>query len=415
MKTVIKSYKYRIYPNKEQQDILEFNMGCSRFVFNHIKATYEMYKKQVEERGLKLYANRKLFNAMLTDLKKRYSFLKEANSTALQKAYDNLISGYRMVGKAKNGWVKFKSRKNPVQSFRTLNVKIINGKLKLPKINSLISMKYSRKVLGDILTATISRNNSNQYFVSINVKNSPIKSLKKTGKKVGIDLGLKNLATFSNGSKTGKIELREIDKKIRRQNQILSNRIKGGCNWVKAKTKLNQLYQRKKNIINDFLHKTTTKIVREFDEIYVGDVNSQLGLKSKYLARTTADQHWYEFKRQLEYKSDWYDKYFEVVDEKYTSKTCSNCGYITEVLELNIRKWICPECNTKHDRDVNAAINILTVGTTGIAFGKTNDQVGGLGIHEPLKGHGSSIKKPESGNDETMKNEDLGRISGRLK
>jgi len=182
MKTVTKSYKYRIYPNKEQQDILEFNMGCSRFVFNHIKATYEMYKKQVEERGLKIYANRKLFNVILTDLKKRYSFLKEANSTALQKAYDNLISGYRMVGKAKNGWVKFKSRKNPVQSFRTTKVKIINGKLKLPKINSPIPMKYSRKILGDILTATISRDNSNQYFVSINVKNSPLSLLKNREK-----------------------------------------------------------------------------------------------------------------------------------------------------------------------------------------------------------------------------------------
>ncbi len=93
----------------------------------------------------------------------------------------------------------------------------------------------------------------------------------------------------------------------------------------------------------------------------------------------------------MKYKSDWYDKHFEVVDEKYTSKTCSNCGYVTESLGLNVRRWICPACNTKHDRDVNAAINILTVGTTGFAFGKTNDQVGGLGIYEPLKGHGSSM------------------------
>lgn len=179
MKTVNKSYKYRIYPNKEQQDILEFNIGSARFVFNHIKAIYEIYKKQLAERGFKLYANRKLFNAILNDLKRHHLFLKEANSTALQKAYDNLISAYKMVGKAGNGWVKFKSRKNPVQSFRTLNIKIIDGKLKLPKINTLIPIKYSRKVKGDILTATISRNNSNQYFVSINVKNSPVKHLKK--------------------------------------------------------------------------------------------------------------------------------------------------------------------------------------------------------------------------------------------
>jgi len=347
-------------------------MGSARFVFNHVKAMYEIYRKQAVGYGFRLYANRKLFNSILNDLKRYYPFLKEANSTVLQKAYDNLISAYKMVGKANHGCVKFKSRKNPVQSFRTLNVKIIDGKLKLPKIKSLISMKYSRKVRGDILTATISRNNSNQYFVSINVKNSPIKHLKKTDQKVGIDLGLKDLATFSNGFKTGKLYLKEVDRKIRRQNQILSKRVRNGYNWIKAKTKLSQLYQKKKNIINDFLHKTTTRIVQDFDEIYVGNVNSQLGLKNKHLARTTADQHWYEFKRQLEYKSDWYDKYFSVVAEKYTSKTCSNCGHVTESLNLNIRQWTCHECNMHHDRDVNAACNILTVGTTGIAFSKTN-------------------------------------------
>lgn len=372
MKTVNKSYKYRIYPNKEQQDILNFNMGCARFVFNHIKAKYEIYKKQLTEHGFKLYANRKLFNAILNDLKRDYPFLKEANSTVLQKAYDNLISAYKMVGKACHGWVKFKSKKNPVQSFRTLNIKIIDSKLKLPKINTSIPMRYSRKVKGDILTATISKNNSNQYFVSINVKNSPVKHLKKTDKKVGIDLGLKDLATYSNGYKTGKIHLKEVDKKIERQHQILSNKVKNGCNWIKAKTKLNQLYQKKKDIINDFLHKTTIQIVRDFDEIYVGKVNNQLGLKNKHLARTTADQHWHEFKRQLKYKSNWYSKHFKVVDEKYTSKTCSNCGYVIKSLDLNIRTWTCPKCNIQHDRDVNAAQNILTVGTTGIAFEKIN-------------------------------------------
>ncbi|MEN4069162.1 MAG: RNA-guided endonuclease TnpB family protein [Methanobacterium sp.] len=384
-----KSYKYRIYPNKEQQDILEFNMGSARFVFNHVKVMYELYRKQAIEYGLKpVYANRKLFNNILNDLKKHHPFLKEVNSTVLQKAYDDLISAYKMVGKANHGWVKFKSRKNPVQSFRTLNAKIVEGKLKLPKIKSLISMKYSRKVRGDILTATISRNNSNQYFVSFNVKNSPVKALKKTNQKVGIDLGLKNLATFSNGFKTGKIHLKEVDNKIRRYNQIISKKVKDGCNWLKAKTKLNQLYQKKKNIINDFLHKTTTQIVQEFDKIYIGNVNNQLGLKNKHLARATADQHWFEFKRQLQYKSDWYDKHFRVVNEKYTSKTCSNCGYVTEVLDLNIRRWICPKCNIEHDRDINAARNMktlndkqrhsrffLTVGTTGLAFGKTNNQL----------------------------------------
>lgn len=142
--------------------------------------------------------------------------------------------------------------------------------------------------------------------------------------------------------------------------------------WMKAKTKLNRLYQKKKDIINDLLDKTTTQIVTRFDEVYVGNMNSQLWIKNKHTSRITLDQHWYEFKRQLKYKSDWYDKHFRVVNEKYYIKN-SNCGYVTESLNLNIRQWVCPQCSTQHDRDINAAQNILTVGTTGFAFGKIND------------------------------------------
>ena len=201
-------------------------------------------------------------------------------------------------------------------------------------------MKYSRKIKGNILTATITKENNN-YFVSINVKNSPVKPKNKTNKSIGIDLGLKTLATFPDGIKIDKIELNKIDNKIKRQAQILSNKIKYSNNWFKAKTKLNKLYTTKKNIINDFLHKITTKIISDYDNIYVGNVSSQLGLKNKNLARITADQHWYEFKRQLKYKSTWYDKTFAVVNEKYTSRTCSNCNYQHKDFNLNIREWIC--------------------------------------------------------------------------
>jgi putative transposase len=383
MKKVNKSYKYRIYPNKEQQKIIDFNINCARFVFNRIKARYEMYKEHIKKfTSTPLYANRKLFNIILKDLKKEHPFLKEANSTALQKSYDNLIQAYRNVGKTGAGWVKFKSKRNPVQSFRTINVKIINNKLKLPKIKNPIKMKYSKPINGDILTATITKNNNGHYYASINVKNSIVKELPKTNKSVGIDLGLKDLATLSNGFKTGKILLKKIDDKIKNQNRILSLRKKDGSNWIKAKTKLNKLYILKKNKILDFLHKLTTQIVRDFDNIFVGNVNSQLGLKNKKLARTTADQHWFEFKRQLEYKSEWYDKFFSVVDEKFTSKTCSNCGCVIGSLDLNVRRWQCLGCGVVHDRDVNAARNILTVGTTGVAFGKANSLVGGLGISD---------------------------------
>jgi putative transposase len=189
---------------------------------------------------------------------------------------------------------------------------------------------------------------------------------------VGIDLGLKDSITTSDGFKSGRISFKKLDAKIGRFNQILSCRVKDGKNWFKTRTKLKNIYSKKKNHINDTIHKITTEIVDQYDKIFVGNVNSQLGLKNHRLAKTTSDAHWFEIKRQLEYKSEWYGKEFEVVDEKYTSKTCSVCGFVNDGLDLSIREWTCPTCNTNHDRDTNAAINIRTVGLTGLAFGKTN-------------------------------------------
>jgi putative transposase len=148
---------------------------------------------------------------------------------------------------------------------------------------------------------------------------------------VGIDLGLKDSMTLSDGSKSGKILLKELDDKIARLNQILSCRVKNGKNWFKTKGKLNKTYSKKKNQINDTMHKITIEIISKYDKIFVGNVNSQLGLKNKKLAKTTADQHWFEIKRQIEYKSNWHGKEFKVVDEKYTSKICHKCGYDKEM------------------------------------------------------------------------------------
>ncbi|GAA5819079.1 MAG: IS200/IS605 family element transposase accessory protein TnpB [Methanobrevibacter sp. CfCl-M3] len=384
-KIVNKSYKYRIYPSQEQIKFIEYNINSNRFIFNHVKATYEFYKKEVQRLNLpEIYANRKLFNMILKDLKKIYPFLKEADSTCLQSAYENLIQAHKNVGGG-DCWVKFKSTRNPVQSYKTKSnkdsIKIIDGKLKINKLKSPIKIKLSRKINGKILSYTITRQHNNQYFASINLSKSIVIQNPKTGRRVGIDLGLKDFTTLSNGFKTGKIFLKKFDDRIARLNQELSCRVKNGKNWLKTKTKLARTYQSKKNKILNDLHWYSHKIVSDFDSISVGNVNSKLGLSNKRLAKTTSDQHWYEFKRQLEYKSDWYGKEFKLVDEKFTSKTCSSCGFQLEEMDLSVKKWECPDCGSVHDRDVNAARNIRTVGATGIAFGKTNNIVGGLGIY----------------------------------
>ena len=316
----------------------------------------------------------------LNQIRKEHDFLENMNSTARQCAYDGLIQGFSNISKIGTKYPRCKSKKNTVQSYKVKDsVKIIRGKLKLPKMKNTIKIKYSRKINGKIRSATITNNNG-KYFVSINVTKSVIKSKKKTSKSVGIDLGIKEVITTSDGYKSGKILLEELDNKIARAHQKLSNRKQSGKNWQKAKTKLNNLYSKKRNIILDKLHKITTKIITEYDKIFVGNIQSKFTLKNKHLAKSTTDSHLFEIKRQLKYKSKWYDKEYKEINEKYTSKNCSTCNHIFDKLKLNTRKWICPICKVEHDRDINVAINIQTVGTTVTAFSKTNNIVSVLGI-----------------------------------
>jgi putative transposase len=376
-KEVNKSYKYRIYPSFEQEKYLIQSIGGSRFVFNQLKGLQEfLYKNYCYGNSIPEGYNFNPFSKYITQnyntkLKKVFLWLNDIDSHNTMRTAHSFTQSMLNFKKSGFGMPKYKSRHNPVQSFTTTYIKVIDGKLKIPKLKETIKMKYSRPIKGKILSGTISKEN-NKWYVSINVSKSIITSKPKTGKIVGIDLGLKDAITCSNGKKSGKIQLKFFDNKIKILGKKIANRIKDSCNWSKTKVKLAQTYINKKNYIKDFIHKITTKIVNNNDQIYVGNVNNQLGLKNKKLAKTTADQHWYEIKRQLEYKSDWYDKKFKVVNEKYTSKTCSNCGYKLLELGLGVRTWTCPECNSKHDRDINAAINIQTVGTTGFAFSKTN-------------------------------------------
>jgi putative transposase len=304
-------------------------------------------------------------------------FLKYADSTALQQARKNFDNSKTNFFKFGRGKPVFKSKNHGNNSYRTTSKKVdfSNNLVFLPKIG-YVKYRSKYKLLGledRILSKTVSRV-ADKYFVSLTVKNIPVKSLPKTKLDVGIDLGIKDIAVFSDGFKSGKIPfIYEINQRIDRGNQVLSNKQVGSNNFLKAKTKLQNLYYKKTCIVRDFLHKLTKDIVVNYDKIFVGNVNSQLGLKNCNLARSTSDSHWFEFKRMLEYKSDWYDKEFEIVNESYTSKTCNVCGGINKDLKLSVRNWTCPVCNTEHDRDVNAAKNIRTVGTTGIAFGKTNN------------------------------------------
>ncbi|MDR2623193.1 MAG: transposase, partial [Methanobrevibacter sp.] len=305
-KEVNKSYKYRIYPSFEQQKILNNNIGANRFVFNQLKGMsdfqykYPCYGNSIEFNPFNKYSCQN-FSKQLKDC---FNFLNEADAKSIQIRAQSFAQGMINITNSSFGFLKFKNRKDSKQSYTTTYVKIVEGKLKLPKIKETIKMKYIRPINGKILSGTVS-NENNKWYISINVSKSIVTSKPKTSKIIGIDLGLKNSINCSTGFKSGKILLKKLDTKIKRLHQILAKKEIYHKNWFKTKAKLRKTYISKKNKIIDSIHKLTTNIVTDFDEIYVGNVNNKLGLKNKNLAKTTADQHWYEIKRQLKYKSDW--------------------------------------------------------------------------------------------------------------
>ncbi|GAA5819052.1 MAG: IS200/IS605 family element transposase accessory protein TnpB [Methanobrevibacter sp. CfCl-M3] len=362
---VNKSFKVRAYPSKNQEEMIFKSFGATRYIFNELLNLNNFQYNS----GCGI-APPKNYETLIKDIK---PFLKEVDSTILQQSRKDLIQSFknffRRVKKGEDpGYPKFKSKHNNRQSFRTTNKKVdlVKKTAYFPKIGD-IKFKSSFRFPKDlhILSKTLVFEN-NRFFVVFTCKDVPVEILPKTGKSVGIDLGLKDALNLSDGVKSSKIFDFRNDNRIKRLNKKLAKQVKDSNNWLKTKTKLNNCYYHKKESIKDKLHKITTNLVRDFDTIVVGNVNSKLGLSNHNLAKTTADQHWFEIKRQLEYKSNWFGKDFKLVDERYTSKTCSECGFVLDSLDLGVRHWICPNCGSNHDRDTNAAKNILTVGLMGI-------------------------------------------------
>jgi len=363
---VSKAFKVRIYPNENQKAKIEQHFGTSRFIYNQLLAI----KNYTYNSGCGV-APPKNYE---TQLKEVYPFLKEVDSTSLQQSRRNLDKSFKAFFKGTSSFPKFHSKKNDNHSYKTMNkvVDLENNKIYLPKIGNIkFRTKYIFPDKLNILSKTVS-SKGDKYFVSLTCKEVEINNKNKTGSSIGIDLGLKTLATLSTGEKFNHTVKNRNDK-IVKYSKILSRRTKNSKNWLRTRTKLQNSYLRKSELIKDFQHWLSNKIITEHDNVFAGDVNSQLVLKNKKLSRTGASQAWFQFKTFLEYKSEWYGKVFKVVNERNTTKTCSTCGFIDEPKPLSVRSWICPSCHTKHDRDVNAALNILTVGATGIACGKSTN------------------------------------------
>ena len=373
---MLRAIKVRLYPNKEQEQKINKTLGCYRFVYNHMLALkQEAYKRDKTNLGL-CDLSKYLLGTLRKD--EQYSWLKEENAAVMQQAILQMLTAYGNFFNQHKGFPKFKSKKDRqsalftsqrISKRNTFETRHISLTKPLKNIKFRCSDLYLRRLQKynkNIRSATLSKSKSGNYFLSILVEmeDTELNKFEHTDKQVGIDLGVKDFVITSDGEVfENKHFLKKEEKKMKRLQRQLSRKVKGSNNREKQRVKIAKLFERITNKKDAYIHYVVNELLKSYDTIFMEDLNVQGLLRNHSLAKSIQEVGFYKFKEILTNKALANGKQVISVDRFYpSSKTCSVCGYKKQDLTLKDREWTCPNCGTRHDRDINAAVNILLEG-----------------------------------------------------
>jgi len=371
---MLKAYKYKIKPNQQQEELLSKFFGCTRYIYNWgLNAKTSAYK----ENGKAINYLQLAKELTLLKQTEEYVWLNECTTEALQQSLRSLDNAFTAFFRKKAKYPRFKSKKrtkDSVKFIKSVHFDFENWTVKLPKLGKVVlceNRAFDQSICKQG-TCTVSRDHCGTYWCSITVDDlqpKPTKTKLVKDNAVGIDLGIKDYAILSDGTKySNPKHLEQVQRKLAHLQKVFARKGKESMNHEKMRVKVAKCYRSITNQRNDFLHKLSTNLVRNYDVICLEDLNVKGMEQNHHLARAIQGASWSEFVRQLEYKSEWYGKNILFIGRfEPSSKLCHKCGYINQELQLKDREWICPQCGEHLDRDVNAAINIKN-----IAFDKQN-------------------------------------------
>jgi len=390
MKVIQKTYKFRLYPNKEQEKMLANYFGSVRFVYNHFLAKRKEQYEQTRKSS-NYYEQAKELTAMKKT--EAFSWLKEINSQTLQHALRHLETAYVNFFKGRTRFPRFHSKKHGGSFAVPQYFKVEGNRIFIPKFKGGIRFAKSQDVLGELRNMTVSVTPGGKYYVCI-MAHVQVGDLEKTNLSVGIDLGLKDFVITSNGDRYSSNKfIKKYSKKLATMQKHLSRKKKGSGSWNRQRIKVARLQEKITSCRNDKLHKISVDLIRRYDVVCCEDLNVKGMVKNHNLAKAVSDASWGTFVTMLEYKAKWYGKELVKIGRFYpSSKTCHHCGHVKEDLSLADRYYTCPNCGELIDRDLNAAKNILDEGLRNISAG-TVDYTDGEGVRLACK---HSLKKSES-------------------